>query len=364
MNKQRHFSVDFCTTIIIALLTVNAASGQQLEGTVTAGGAQPLANMLVKAQAKGGVQTVVTKTDSSGHFVLSDLKTSAVLLSIERDGKLVFRTIVSLPAQSPLNISLATPISKSQNWRPADLAADEGPGVFVLDTRNSVSRITVSSDGTHLEPVFSVPPVFDVGSIAASQQFVFATANNRLGCSIFRYSLATKSISAKAIINQGFCTGIAVEGETLYVVFSGQNGAKHEVKYWKSWAANSHQAWSLDSMQSPGPLFLDRVSHQLLLADTSNGALYSLSIADGKLKKLVDNIGSANQLTADSRHVIIASGKKLLVVSRANYRGESPPINLQSLTGGNISGVAIDGTGRLWYADLDNHLVQGPLSID
>ena len=55
---------------------------------------------------------------------------------------------------------------------------------------------------------------------------------------------------------------------------------------------------------------------------------------------------------------------KILFVSLADYRGEDPPTNLKSLTGGNIVGLAKDGKGRLWFTDYDKHLVQGPLSIN
>ena len=360
MNKRRRFSDSWRLAIIVASLGLHSAAGQQLEGTVTANGEQPLVDALVKAEAKGGVQTVVTKTDSKGHFVLSDLKTDLVLLSIERDGSLLFRAIVPSKTQSPLNISLPTPIRKTGSWTPVDLASGAGSDVFVLDRDNGVSKVTVDSEGSHLESVFVLPQVYSLSSIAVAQQSVFVTGNNSLGCTVFRYSLATKSLASKAVLAHGSCAGIAIDGEVVYVVFT----SKKEVKYWKSWAAGSYKAWPLVEMQTPGPLFLDQIGQQLLLADTSTGRLYSVSITDGKSKVLADNVGWATALAADSKHIVIASGKKILFISRSDYRGEDPPTNLRSLTGGQIVGLAIDGTGRLWFADYDKHLVQGPLSIN
>lgn len=360
MTKQRHFSDKWYLTIIVVSLALNSAAGQQLEGTVTANGEQPLVGAQVKAEAKGGIQTVVTKTDSTGYFILSDLKTDPILLSIELDGKLLFRAIVPSGPQSPLNISLPTPIRKTGSWVPVDLASGAGSAVFVLDRDNAVSKITVDSKGSHLESVFVLPKSHDLSSIAVSQQSVLVTGNNAAGCTIFRYSIATKSLSSKLISGQGSCAGIATDDSVVYVVFTDRK----EIKIWKSWNAGSSAAWTFSDMRTPGPLFLDGSGHQLLLADTSTGTLYSVSAIDGKAKMLANKIGWASALAANSKHIAIASGKKILFVSRTGYRGEDPPINLRSLTGGTIVGLAIDGTGRLWFADYDKHLVQGPLSIN
>lgn len=360
MNKRRHFSDNWRLAIIVVSLAHNSAAGQQLEGTVTANGEQPVVDALVKAEAKGGIQTVVTKTDSKGHFALSDLKSDPVLLSIERDGRLLFRAIVPSKTQSPLSISLPTPIRKSGSWIPVDLASGAGSAIFVLDRDNGVSKVTVGSEGSHLESVVVLPRAYGLSSIAVTQQSIFVTGNNSSGCMIFRYSLATKSLASKLIPGRGSCAGIATDGEVVYVVFTD----KKNVEYWKSWDAGSSQTWSFVEMQTPGPLFFDKVGHQLLLADTSTGKLYSVSITDGKSKMLADNIGWANALAADSKHIAIASGKKILFISRTDYRGEDPPTNLKSLTGGHIVGLTIDGTGRLWFADYDRRLVQGPLSIN
>jgi hypothetical protein len=359
MNKLRHFFDKWRLAIVVSL-ALNATAGQQLEGTVTANGTQPLIDALVKAEAKGGIQTVVTKTDSAGHFALSDLKTDAVLLSIERDGRLLFRAIVSSRTQSPLTINLPTPIRKTKSWLPVDLTSDVESGIFVLDRDNRVSKITVDSIGSHLESVLVLPQGYDLSAITASQQSVLVTGNNNLGCTIFRYSLATKLLTSKLISGRGSCSGLAIDGEVVYVVFTD----KKVVNYWKSWDAGLYKTWSFVEMQAPGPLVLDRIGHQLLLADTLTGKLYSVSITDGRSKMLADKIGWANALAADSKHIAIASGKKILFISRTDYRGEDPPANLQSLTGGHIVGLAIDGAGRLWFADYDRHLVQGPLSIN
>jgi hypothetical protein len=101
-----------------------------------------------------------------------------------------------------------------------------------------------------------------------------------------------------------------------------------------------------------GPLFLDTTRGELLLAETSGGKLYTVSISDGKAKLLADNLGWANAVIADDKHIAIASGKKILFLSRADFHGENPPTEIQTLTGGLVSGLAIDGSGRLWPLDL------------
>src|ERR1035437_818487 len=247
MTRQRHFSDKWYLTIIAVTLALNSAAGQQFEGTVTANGEQPLVGALVKAEAKGGIQTVVTKTDSNGYFALSDLKTDPILLSIELDGKLLFRAIVPSRPQSPLNISLPTPIRKTGSWVPVDLASGTGSTVFVLDRDNAVSKITVDSRGSRLESVFVLPQSHALSAIAASQQSVLVTGNNGADCSIFRYSIETKSLSSKTISGQGSCAGIATDGNVLYVVFTDRK----EIKFWKSWDSGSYGLWRFDDMRTP-----------------------------------------------------------------------------------------------------------------
>jgi hypothetical protein len=49
---------------------------------------------------------------------------------------------------------------------------------------------------------------------------------------------------------------------------------------------------------------------------------------------------------------------------RSDNRGENPPLDMQSLSGGLISGVAIDTTNSAWIADFDNGIVQGPFPLN
>jgi Carboxypeptidase regulatory-like domain len=342
--------------IAFAVMQPSFAAEQQISGKVTADGAQPISGAVVRVQAKGGIQTVVSTTGPDGAFSATGLKTDQVLLSVEKDGRLLFRSIVSTTSGTPVDISLPSPFHMS-GWNPSDLTPDPATGVLVADKAGQISRIQSGNSGPSRAVVFSVPPAFRINSIAAGLQAILATANSVVGCGIFRFVVTTRALENRVISTAGPCSGVAVNGDDVYVAFA--NGA--ELWHWSDWNSNSPGRIQVPSSGITS-LAMDRRGGRILFGDRT-GHVYALSLPNGMSTLLTSNAGWVASLTANANHIFIASGNKILLISRSTNQGENPPPVLQKLTGGAISGVAVDAQDRLWYSDVDKGIVTGPLSV-
>jgi hypothetical protein len=91
--------------------------------------------------------------------------------------------------------------------------------------------------------------------------------------------------------------------------------------------------------------------------------LHGMLAVFSKIQSLASNVGVVHSITGDSHSVLLASGKKVLFYARSDSQWQNPPPSMQSLTGGLISGVAVDSTGSAWIADFDNGILEGPLAL-
>jgi hypothetical protein len=107
----------------------------------------------------------------------------------------------------------------------------------------------------------------------------------------------------------------------------------------------------------------DEIGHRLIVGDDTSGQAYAVSIPDGKEELLSGNVGAVQSIATSRFHTLLASGKKVLFLARSDNQGENPPHDWPSLPGGNIVGVAVDSSDKLWIADYDKKLVEGPLPL-
>jgi hypothetical protein len=153
------------------------------------------------------------------------------------------------------------------------------------------------------------------------------------------------------------CTGVATDGTAIYLSMADQK----EVRYWSNWTASDAHSWPLPDMDEPGSLTFDDIGHRVIVAGSS-GKAYAISIPDGRQQLLASNLGAVTSIAVSSFHILLASGRKVLFLARSDNSGENPPANLR-LTGGHIVGVAVDATDKLWFADYDNQLIEGPFPL-
>lgn len=264
--------------------------------------------------------------------------------------------VASLPAAS----SAQSPRTKFEKagWQPADLTINPTSGLFALDSSGGVSRLIADQKEPRIENLFRVEGSSKGTTLAASSDSVFVTATSQLGCTVYRYSLATKVVSKRLLAVHEFCLGVATDGNTLYLTLPDRK----EIKYWDSWDAASPKTWSLDQIGKPGTLVFDVTGHRLIVTDDS-GKAYAVSIPGGKTQLLASDLGYVQSIAASRFEIIAASGTKLLFASRFEKRGEAPPAGLGSLTGGHIVGVAVGALDELWFADYDKKLVEGPFPL-
>jgi len=281
----------------------------------------------------------------------------------KQSGAYTYYTLLRLNKQIQ-NLRLASVRYQQKQWRPVDLTFYPGSGLFVLDDGGAVSRVRIDREGIHLEALFHLKGSDRPASLTANAQSVFASSNNKLGCNVYQYSLDANASIAKATtqrllrVGPAGCVGIAAEGKSVYLVLPG----KKEITYWSDWGTDSTQSWSFQQIQGGGVLTFDRIGQRLVFADDS-GSAYSVSVPSGKIQSLASNVGVVHSITGDSRSVLLASGKKVLFYSRSDNQWQNPPSSMQSLTGGLISGVAVDSTGSAWIADFDNGILEGPLAL-
>jgi hypothetical protein len=78
------------------LLTLSAAQtlpGADLAYKVTLNGSRPVTDAYVTLQTPGGAKTIVTKTDEWGKFTAPGVNADKILVTIEKNGSMVYRGI-------------------------------------------------------------------------------------------------------------------------------------------------------------------------------------------------------------------------------------------------------------------------------
>jgi len=262
----------------------------------------------------------------------------------------------ALPAASNAQLT----VFQANGWQPADLTENATSGLFALDKNGAVSRLTPGQQGAAgIQKLFQIPGAMSGYAIAANADSVFLTAGSQLGCTVFRYSLASKTTSNLLMVGHQRCVGIANDGLNLYVSLP----ERREIRYWDKWDADSMHSWPLSKIQSPGNIGFDEIGHRLIVADDVSGQIYAVSLPDGKEELLSANVGAVQSIATSRFHTLLASGKQVLFLARSNNQGENPPHGWPSLPGGNIVGVAVDSSDKLWIADYDKKLVEGPLPL-
>ena len=248
---------------------------------------------------------------------------------------------------------------QSHGWQPSDLTSNSSSGMFALDSSGGVSRLVPDQAGSpRIEKLFRLKGSESGYALTATADAVFVAALNKLGCTVYRYSLASKAVSQRLVAVHERCAGIATDGTAVYVTFP----ARNEIRVWNSWEDPSPHSWPLSGVDSPGYVAFDPLGHRLIFADASGNA-YAVSVSDGQKQLLASNLGMVQSIATSRFHILLASGKKVLFLARSDNRGENPPAGLQSLTGGHIVGVAVDAADRLWFADYDKKLVAGPFPL-
>jgi hypothetical protein len=261
-----------------------------------------------------------------------------------------------------LPVASATPMAvfRKKAWQPADLTANPTSGLFVLDRNGTVYALQADQQGQQtIKELFQIGRS-DIGyAVTATADAVLVAATSRIGCTIYRYALATRAVSTRSMGVRERCVGVASDGTAVYVTFPD----KKELRYWDSWAASAPRSWSLDQLGSPGYIYYDDPGHRLIVADDLGQSAYAASTSDGKTHLLSGNLGAITSIATSRFHLLFASGKKVLYLSRSDNQGENPPADSGKLPGGSIVGVAVDASDKLWVADFDNKLVEGPFSL-
>jgi hypothetical protein len=66
--------------------------------------ARPISDAYVTLQSQGGAKTIVTKTDETGKFSVSGVKADKLLMTIEKNGYLVYRGITKVDSTQGVKV--------------------------------------------------------------------------------------------------------------------------------------------------------------------------------------------------------------------------------------------------------------------
>jgi hypothetical protein len=264
--------------------------------------------------------------------------------------------IMGLPSAS------SSPLTKIERsgWQPSDLASNQTSGLFALDSSGGVSKLEPAQPGSGaIEKLFQISRNESGYELAASADSVFVAVGLKRGCKVYRYSLATKTATSRVLAVNERCVGIATDGTAVYVTMPEQK----EIRYWDTWDASGWHSWPLGELGAPGYLGFDRDGHRLIVADSLSGAAFSVSIPEGRTQRISGNLGFVQSIAVSRFHILFASGKKVLFISRSDNHGENPPAGWPPLPDGNLVGAAVDSSQKLWVADYDNKMVTGPFPL-
>jgi hypothetical protein len=86
--------------LLLAPLAMQASHGANLAYRVTLNGSRPVADAYVTLQTRGAAKTIVTKTDQSGKFMVPGVNADKILMTIEKNGRVVYRGIHKVDSTS------------------------------------------------------------------------------------------------------------------------------------------------------------------------------------------------------------------------------------------------------------------------
>ena len=83
----------------ILLVLAGVTYAADLSGRITVNASRPLKDAYVKIQTAGGARTIVTRTDEAGRFSIPNLPNDKILLTVEKNGAVLYRAISKVESQ-------------------------------------------------------------------------------------------------------------------------------------------------------------------------------------------------------------------------------------------------------------------------
>lgn len=244
-------------------------------------------------------------------------------------------------------------------WAPVALAYHPESGLFALDRSGRVYRVGVDGKSEAVN-LFSASASTALDLAAGPRAVVVTGIAGNVG-KLCVFTLATAKQSEIILSVGRFATGLAMDADTVYVGTSGANG--HAVEAWDFVRGKRQRNWPLDGFQSVGPMILDEAQKKLLVTDPQASRVYTLTLTDGRIKLLSDQVGMATAVAVSARYYLLGSGGKILFLSRLSGLGENPPPGVNAIGFKQISGLEVDKSGDLWVSDFYRKVIRGPIML-
>jgi hypothetical protein len=280
-----------------------------------------------------------------------------------------FECAANVPQKANSNDEPKATLLENRSLQPADLTSSPA-GVFLLDRNGVIFRVSSTVKGPHLEKILTSSLQGHTGYVAASEKDLFVATDFKAGCLVSKFSLSgqpegDRPLVAHYVPSSQTCGGIVAMGDAVYILLPGSE----EIRYWTAWNQRIPKSLSihLDGSDALTSLVFDRFGQRLLLSRGS-GNLYAAKI-DGSgnlspLEKIAGNTkATGNSISASENYILIASGKKIVALDRANNTMAKSLSVPNFATNGTLVGLTIDEQQNLWLAD-NKGTIRGPIRLN
>ncbi len=127
-----------CVIFACIVCLMHVAECRDIKGRVTVDSTRPLANAIVRVQAKG--ESVITNTDGNGTFVLRDVNASSFVLSVMQGGRVLYRSILAADNVGTIDLSHSELDRLPKDFQPVAIWAPHQDDVFILEKTGRVLR--------------------------------------------------------------------------------------------------------------------------------------------------------------------------------------------------------------------------------
>lgn len=329
----------------------------EVTGVITVNSTHPLANAIVKLEARG--ETIVTNSNEAGLFLFTNVKATTAVISVTQDGRLLYRAITTLNKKLVIDLSEGMEASLPKDFYTAAMAGLVAGGVLIAETSGRVSRF---QDGLFHFLLRVTDDLTGIGAATINGSEFFVIVGGCPGVPLSR--MTQFSASGKIVRISSLPTGLGPSGP---VCLDGSS----KIAYVSSRSSLLITSVNLETGQSKmvadigtsfqpsgiAAMSLDYKRNVLYLARTVGG-IFALDVVKKKTTRIADDSVRADCLAVDpaSGRLYYGEGHK---ISKFDVPNLSSPVEVFAEKGPlkSITAIAVDGTGAVWISD------DGPIGL-
>jgi len=355
-NLERPLSL--AVVLILVIGSLARLHSQQIQGTVTIGLGQPVADAVVRIEAPGGKREQA-RTDANGRFATPTLNQDRVLVSVIQNDELVYRAIRQVGGGPALDIRLAAAYDAPRGFDPIALVALPGGSVYAADNGANGRLIRFDSIGSGV--VIGTNHKFNgiTGKLVGGVPAVYGCIDNSSIVSFDRSGSALKTWPAPATwAHRPNCMSVTADPDTgaVYLAHADNPEASMASIYLLDENKDSMSRFAVVQVRGVGPMAVFGAEKTLFLSDVRAGAILSVDLARKRATTtLVQGLGPVNALAADElrRRLYVAEGNRVRQIDLAARPARLSPFTTRNI--GSASALGVDAAGLVYVGDRGAH---------